>query len=68
MAYMEFMNSKVVKDSDGKRKVLLRKEFICDTEDDIQNIGTSNLLMGSMILCATGGIWVLNSSKEWTKQ
>lgn len=66
MAYMEFMNSKVVKDNDGKRKVLLRKEFVCNSFDDLSEIDTSNLLMGSIAYSISDGkLAVWDGSEYW---
>lgn len=65
MAYREFTDSKTVME-DGKRKVLLRKEFVCNSFDDLSEMDTSNLLMGSMAFSISDNkVYVLNEEGEW---
>lgn len=65
MAYREFTDSKTVME-DGKRKVLLRKEFICNSFDDLSEIDTSNLLIGSIAYSVSDGkLAVWDGIESW---
>lgn len=67
MAYREFTDSKTVME-DGKRKVLLRKEFVCNSFDDLSEIDTSNLLMGSIAYVISEGKFAVWDGENWVEQ
>lgn len=42
------------------------KEYVVDTQEDIKNLPTSGIQMGSTaFVISTGAVYMLNSSKEW---
>ena len=42
------------------------KEYVVDTQEDIKNLPTSGIRMGSTaFVISTGTVYMLNSSKEW---
>lgn len=44
------------------------KTFICDKEEDIENLPT-NIKMGCMAyIIATGNVYIINSEGEWISQ
>lgn len=42
------------------------KEYVVDTQEDIKDLPTSGIQMGSTaFVISTGTVYMLNSSKEW---
>lgn len=43
------------------------KDFVCDTENDIQYLPTDCLMGSTAFIIATSEAYMLNSKKEWVK-